>query len=271
MRKLLKYDLKAVFRLWWIFSAAALAAGPLGGLCLRLLLREDALRPQPLEEMFQAVAGLGVVAFVLLLGAYGLGTFVLVIWRYYSHFFTDEGYLTFTLPVSRTALLGSKLLTALIFQAASAAVTLISGFLFVTVGVFSTDYLAFLSDAFRFLFHIPALEAEGVLLIVQGGLLAAATTVLQMLFPFLCATLGAVIAQKHKLLTGISLYFGGRMAVSFLEEFGVVFTGFYIETFEFSIHTVLVAEFIALLVVSGRAAGCWFWNLHLLKKKLNLS
>ena len=270
MRKLLKYDLKAVFRLWWIFSAAALAAGPLGGLCLRLLLREDALRTPLWENIVQSLGRAGVAVYGLALVAYGLGTFVLVIWRYYSHFFTDEGYLTFTLPVSRTALLGSKLLTALIFLAATLAVIGLSGFLFVTVAAFSPEYFAFLRGAFWQLLEY-SWSAEELLFVIQGVLLSLAGAVLAILYPFLCATLGSVIAKKQKLLAGIGLYFGGRMAASFVGQFFMIFLVFSaFEVFD-TLRSLLVLEFIALLVVSGLAAGCWFWNLHLLKKKLNLS
>lgn len=270
MRKLLKYDLKAVFRLWWIFSAAALGAGVLGGLCLRVLLSGARARSVLLEQAVRSSATAGIIVFVMALGAYWLGTFILLIWRYYSHFFTDEGYLTFTLPVSRTALLGSKLLTALIYQAAAAAVIGLSGFLFFTVGTLSREYFEFLGQVPGWLLDL-SWDAEGVLFLVQGALIAVAAAALQVLYPFLCATLGSVIAKKQKLLTGVGLFFGGRMLASFAGQFALIFFGVFAAQYFDVSRYYLGYEFALLLILSGLAVGCWFWNLYLLKRKLNLS
>ena len=42
-------------------------------------------------------------------------TLIFVFIRYYKNFFTDEGYLTFTLPVKRSTLLNAKTVNAMIW------------------------------------------------------------------------------------------------------------------------------------------------------------
>lgn len=69
--------------------------------------------------------GLLNVAFWIFVVATGAITALLMIYRFYKNYMTDEGYLMFTLPVNRHQLIWSKLLSALLYTAASAvAVTL---------------------------------------------------------------------------------------------------------------------------------------------------
>ena len=55
----------------------------------------------------------GVTTFGMLL------TLVLMVYRFYKNLMTDEGYLMFTLPVSRSQLIWSKLLVALVWSVLS--------------------------------------------------------------------------------------------------------------------------------------------------------
>ena len=69
--------------------------------------------------------GLLMMAFWIFVVATGAITALLMIYRFYKNYMTDEGYLMFTLPVNRHQLIRAKLLSALLYTAASAvAVTL---------------------------------------------------------------------------------------------------------------------------------------------------
>ena len=99
LRKVLKYDLGAIFKLWLIMSITSLLLGALGGVALRVI-----MTPNPdlgathfdgwdsIATMFLGISVIGIIAYMII-------TFIFVIYRYYQNFFTDEGYLTFTLPV----------------------------------------------------------------------------------------------------------------------------------------------------------------------------
>ena len=67
------------------------------------------------------VAGLIVMIFVV-----SIAVFVLMLKRFYSSFFTDEGYLTFTLPVSVDCHLMTKIVSMLIWSFFSGIVTILS-------------------------------------------------------------------------------------------------------------------------------------------------
>ena len=121
--KLMKYDLRSgirTFALIWI-GLAALAA--INGLTLRIAFDGDI--QSKLANFIITV--LPMVLLVALYVAMGIFMLVFIINRFYKGLLGDEGYLMFTLPVSVSEHIGSKLLTSMIFQIGSFAVAVLSG------------------------------------------------------------------------------------------------------------------------------------------------
>ena len=127
-KKLLKHDFKAVFRYWWLLLPTLPIVFTALGLALRFLIKstESGLGGFPIIEI---LLFLFVIFAVILLSASTLVTPILSLIRFYKHFFTDEGYLTFTLPVRRSTLLLSKLVNALIFDAMYAVLMILGAFI----------------------------------------------------------------------------------------------------------------------------------------------
>lgn len=65
---------------------------------------------------------------VVILGCL-FGTVVINIVRFYKNLVTDEGYLTFTLPVSSKQIIASKLISSLVMDILMAFAVLVSTFL----------------------------------------------------------------------------------------------------------------------------------------------
>ena len=110
-RKVLKYDFRAVGRLWWILALALTWISVLGAIALRSIISftsMDMSRYTVLTEIMLIGAIIFLFASFIAICASGLLTQLLVYYRFYRNFYTDEGYLTFTLPVSRKTLLLSK-------------------------------------------------------------------------------------------------------------------------------------------------------------------
>ena len=127
--KLMKYDLRSgirTFALIWI-GLAALAA--INGLTLRITFDGDI--QSKLARFIITV--LPMVLLVALYVAMGIFMLVFIINRFYKGLLGDEGYLMFTLPVSVSEHIGSKLLTSMIFQIGSFAVAVLSGGLLLAV------------------------------------------------------------------------------------------------------------------------------------------
>lgn len=120
LKKCLKHDLKYVYDVWKIATLIFIPLSVIGGLSMRVMFTDEVY---PVLINVLSVIGmmlfyLGTVAYVFV-GA-GMGMY-----RYYQTCFTDEGYLTFTLPVKRHTILNSKILSTVIPLAASLVVMLL--------------------------------------------------------------------------------------------------------------------------------------------------
>lgn len=105
LKKLLNYDLRFVFKYWWIAAVTTLALSVVGSGCINIF-RSD----RELPGVIYATAVLAMVIIVFSFAIFSTLAVIMIFARFYKNFFTDEGYLTFTLPVKRSQLLNSKLI-----------------------------------------------------------------------------------------------------------------------------------------------------------------
>ena len=116
LKKLLKYDIRAVAGLWWIGAVVSVGASILGAILMRFSIAvSDSNTPSVILKMFATLALIVGIFCVIAVAVSYVFTMILVFVRFYRHFFTDEGYLTFTLPVKRSTLLLSKSINAVIW------------------------------------------------------------------------------------------------------------------------------------------------------------
>ncbi len=222
--KLLKHDTKAVFKYWWLGAAASLLLALLGGFCMKIA-NVDYTK----YEILPILGSIGVS--LTRLGIYLLPLFstILLVVRYYKHFFTDEGYLTFTLPVRKNTLLDSKVATGFVFSVLSTCVCLLSLYIIILIGepeVIGTEEFYYeyssighsiMMICFGYDYNLRFLQALGsyavpyVILIV---LIAIASIIVQLLFIYGCITLASSIVKKHKVLTAIGIYYGASSVVA---------------------------------------------------------
>lgn len=228
--------------------------------------------------LFGLSAAAGVSFGVLALSVYGVASLVLVLRRFYCHFFTDEGYLTFTLPVSRRALLASKTLTAFFVSLMTTIVAVIGVMIIGGIGFAGTvdidELMRVAADAaefFRGWGIFPAIYgAEAVLWLIVQAFSSA-------LFPFLCITIGAIVARRHKVLAAIGIYFGGYMVSSLVTRIGVTvfFSGVFgydYAVYDYSSEAFAALFFLAaILIEAGLAILFYCLTLRLLNRQLNLS
>lgn len=287
LKKCLKYDFAALMRTWWILAISMLGAGVIAGLGFRFF--SQCMVADNLNE------GLAILSVLVALGSYfcilamimGMTvSFILIFWRIYTHFYTDEGYLTFTLPVKRSTLYLSKVISATVLQAATIGVLML-GILFMVVVVppteggeffISMDWLAGISDFLRMLVDlagwwlilwVPVTFAIVILLaLFQTGLI------------YLCITIGAVVAKRHKLVAAIGIYYGVNMAVGIVGEILLLLLASGIAAIIYAaaaaggavlgltITAILVIFALALAVLS---AILHFMTVNKLEKKLNLA
>ena len=127
--KLMKYDMRSGFRKFALIWIGLAALGVINGFTVKYVL--DGENQNQLVNFF-----LGVLPMMLLVALYvamGIFALVFIVERFYKGLLGDEGYLMFTLPVTTSAHIGSKLLTGMIFAILSTLVTIVSGILLMLV------------------------------------------------------------------------------------------------------------------------------------------
>lgn len=285
MRKMLRHDLKSVWKVWRIMAPLALLAGIVGGIAVRILDADlDEFIPSSINWVLYLTSSLVSIYWPMLLTAFVLVTLILIVVRYYKNFFTDEGYLTFTLPVSRTKLLNSKILMAFIWMAATAAVCITAyiAFMIITnVGTAGYDPGIDIEP------EVPSAEdplfgTYGVLFfLLELLVLAVIATAADILLLLLCVTLGAVIVKRAKLVLGLGLYYGLNSVIG-----GIIyafFIGVFIVlavvvgeaasadiTLQFAKLAIYGTPALGILLFGALGVGSYWLNLKLIKEKLNL-
>lgn len=279
--KLMKYDLRSgirTFALIWI-GLAALAA--INGLTLRIAFDGDIQS----ELANFIITVLPMVLLVALYVAMGIFMLVFIINRFYKGLLGDEGYLMFTLPVSVSEHIGSKLLTSMIFQIGSFAVAVLSGGLLLAVLTppnFSDVAQAF-QEAGRYLRVNPLPAGTGwvVAEFIVYTLIAAAVSILQIYTAISIGHLGKKNRGWFALLAyvGISIAFSIIMngCMSLLQsdafpdvllnwEFCLDDTGWHVQGVGTMASTIGIGIGLELL----KGTGFFFATRAILSKRLNL-
>ena len=287
LKKCLKYDLQAVGRIWWILAASMAGAFLVAALAFRVLL-ETTQQPDPSGGLIMLSIFGALLAFLCIFAIFAAMTVsvILVYWRTYTHFYTDEGYLTFSLPVKRSTLYLSKVLTASIVEA-SMVILCILGVALMALVIPPAENGALLNPvAFQSLFEGIRLLSE---LNGSGWLLAWVIAFLPLPFvcqlftsgmTFLCLTVGSVIAKKHKLLAAIGIYYGVTTVLSTVSQFAFYFlssgfVGFFEICSNAGTLTTGISGTAVILIVdlafACMAAVTHFITVNLIERKLNLA
>lgn len=287
--KLLKYDFKSVWRVWWIVAVSVFGVSFVGAFALRFMLSE--VMNTELSDVFALVGVASILILVLCVFAIVasvLLTEILVYLRYYKHFFTDEGYLTFTLPVSRKDLLLSKTINAIIWMGMQVLLLAACAGIFMLISPPSMPGEPFINlFAFRAVGQWIATMAKElgagwlILYAIAGLLILTAVLVFSTSLVHFCITVGAVVAKKAKLLAAIGIYYLVNMGFSFVSQFlGLFVFGSMTQRFNLLLEglpmgTQRFAVLLALLLVGTVAAAVasvmYFLTLGKLERKLNLA
>ena len=165
LKKLLRYDLKSVFKYWWIAAIASFCLSILGGGSIATLASEH-------NDSALLTAGAGIGVFITIMGlcAFTLSATILIFVRFYKNFFTDEGYLTFTLPVRRSQLINSKLIMSILVNFSTLLVFLIDIIFMLSIGLGNEIILEEIPAELVKLFNLKKNSTpSGITHIVQAG------------------------------------------------------------------------------------------------------
>lgn len=220
LNKLLKYDFKSVFKYWWIAALSCFALSFVGGGCITVLNTE-----RQLPQLVYPFTIIGLILVILSFVVFSILSVILVFARFYKNFFTDEGYLTFTLPVKRSQLLNSKLIMSVTTILITGAVCIINILVMLCIG--------FSEEVFSKTFWQPIMEGlntvideVGIYLIVyllEALVLIVLSVTFTSLFLFCCITIASIITKKAKVITAIGIYYVANGIFSFVVQMFYLF------------------------------------------------
>ncbi|MBE6597469.1 MAG: hypothetical protein E7641_07345 [Ruminococcaceae bacterium] len=282
--KLLKYDIRSVWRIWWIAAVSLPALSVVGALAMRIFTESiDDPDGAVIIPIFALLLGIGCIFAIAL--SFVL-TMVLVYLRFYKNLYSDEGYLTFTLPVSRREIFFAKTVNAFIWYAIHFVLLICCGLIFFLIvppsengKLLNTVVFELLGNLVRSIFESNGLWMIPIFLVAIFILIVYALYSIS--FYHLCITIGAVIAKKMKLLAAVGVYYAVSSALSlFLQIVFIFAVPVYINGMELYVNTESVFDtggitFFLLLIVamffSALALTMYGLTQKLIDRKLNLA
>lgn len=191
-----------------------------------------------------------------------------LVYRFYKRCFTDEGYLTFTLPVSNHQILLSSIVnciigTLLVILAAALAVAIIFGMFLLAINSIQTILWADVWTAWNEVWQ--QLRDSFVKNIDQLALLgfsSIASALGSLICLMLSVTVGAMLARKYKILAAVGVYYG----ISMVESFVFSMVAFSASTTQNTTSLLAAPGIMSLLI----AVAGYFLMHWLTSRKLNL-
>ncbi|MCI7640439.1 MAG: hypothetical protein MSS60_11545 [Clostridiales bacterium] len=267
--KLLKHEWRATRGMLGTLCLVCLGASLLGGGTMRYLMIASTQDAQ--QNVIVVLNVLAMVAAMIAVAVVGVAALFVYIGRFYKSRFTDEGYLTFTLPVStHQNLLASMANTAIgmviVFFVICAALAIWLSIGFSGIPDFYQtvwEKLPELWDVFKRVWStIPWNFFWVFLLDVLAG------SVCELVVLMLSVTIGSILAKKHKILAAVGVYYGIHVALSMVTSFTMamgVFSGT-----DGKIWMLRYLGGMALLMAAVSIVG-YFLMYALVDRKLNLN
>lgn len=267
--KLLKHEWRATRGMLGTLCLVCLGASLLGGGTMRYLIGATFQEAQ--HDAIVVLNVLAMVAAMIVVAVAGVAGLFLYIGRFYKSRFTDEGYLTFTLPVNThqnllSSMINSAIGMVIVFFVICAALVLwlMIGFSgipdsYKTVWEKFPELWAGLKHAWS---TIPWKYVWMFLLNIVTG------SVCELVVLMLSVTIGSILAKKHKILVAVGVYYGIHVALSMVTSFTMamgVFSGA-----DEKVWTLRYFSGMALLMAAVSVAG-YFLMYALVDRKLNLN
>ncbi len=270
LKKLLKYDFRSLFKLWKIFAIIVFAVLTSVGITLSFVIGPD--EPNAVLIVFLAFLVMGAIFGV---GAFAVSPLILSAVRFYKNLFSDEGYLTFTLPVKKKDIINSKIISSSIISMLSYIVIFLS--------VCSLIFFATMKDVAELLELLESIAnfftASGawsfiLILEILAGLFVI--SVFSIMLIFLCITIACIITKKARIITAIGIYYGVNSVIGFLQNILYFSTSGLISNL-FSLPAKVLAPnlclilLVLILFVSIFCIMLYILEYYFLDKKLNLA
>ena len=152
------------------------------------------------------VGGIVLTLYFMLLASIGIVTLVLLVYRFYRSFLSDEGYMTFSLPAGIHAQLGAKLISAAVWIVLTGILVVLS--LLLTTSTLGEAIRLPWSELFARIYAESGIGAGSIIAIVLEVLLAVVLGALVSCLIFYASMSLGFGFSNHKLLYSVLILIG---------------------------------------------------------------
>lgn len=263
LTKLIKYDLKSLARIL-IPTNLFLLIYALGA---RLVITSGLS-----QELPNFIIGLGIAIYIILLVLINYITLFAVLYRFYKNLFTDEGYLTLTLPVTPSQHLLAKTISGTFWVVLSYLVLTSSILIVVLVPDVIKHSDMLMSEMSK------AMEMPASLFLTSTFMVGLISCFSALPFYYVCIALGQLF-NKHRLLAAVVLFFAISSVVGVLSLVVLFVAGTSPLIFEpaselaevGNVQNLLITSYtVSCILVIVQAVISYIVTLYVMKKKINL-
>ena len=271
--KLMAYELRALWKPAAVMLAVMVVAGAAGIGCLGATQVLSEVARSGSGAVAAPMSGNATVALFMaalfcgfLVWAAVAALYVFVAMRFYRTMFTDEGYLTLTLPVRAGTLIMAKFWVAYLLLAAFSLVALLMYALMVLA---ISGEAGAVAGVLSIMGGWGAFVADGDVASVLGGIVNTLVTCAYALGLAFCSlTLGAWWARRHKVAAAVGVYLAAGWAIALVFSIaGVVAMAGSVAYWDVALTVVSLAQTLANI---GVAVGGLALAAHLVRTKVDL-
>ncbi len=260
--KLIRYDLKASMKLFFLFHLVFLIACGLGRICF--INQMDFVNSS--AESLLAPLTIILCLVTVFIVAVSICSWLMVTFRFYRNLFTGEGYLSWTLPVSGIQHLWAKIISGCILMWIDTIIIGLGVFLLISGRNVTEAYSLVAADATEALGMTISTFFFYIFLFVMVSCIA---TVISTYF---CIAVGQLFSN-HRVLWAVATYF----ILSFVLQIGtfllMILSGFFNHYMRFSgtfseqlTHIIIPTALFSVTVTVGE----YIATHYIIKKKINL-
>lgn len=261
--KLLKNEFRSVKRGLWPLTLAAILASAIGYIII--LIGTTSLQINDFT-LFQIISVLFPAGIVLLLVIYMIGSNIYLYIHFYKTKYTDEGYLTFTLPATTHQILLSSILNIIIWSAIITFTTFLGVlFMFSPLLLYLDSSFNFFKNLFQIFEYIEITPAIIIYMILQ----AISSFCYSLILPIFSITVGSIVSSKHKLLVSFAVGYGISMIYNIIINIITITETIATDSFNSIMHIKASMFIVSIATIIISVIG-YFVMHKLIKNKLNL-
>lgn len=263
--KLLKHEWRATAPTLGLLNLAVLVTAGLGGIALRMMVNENLQ-----TELTKAILVVVLIFAFIAMGVCAVAWQVILLVRFYRSRFTDQGYLTFTLPVNVHQVFLSSGVNMMIWNVISTLVLLVSFTLLFSLGL--GEHMQEMTEAWEYMTDELTMPKS---YLVSVGIMALAAIPYSAVIAQTCLTVGATVAKKHKILASVASFYVVNLVTSTLTS--MLSVAFPVEEYVYDFDLSYIYDqlgkqmlMVSLPVELILIVGGYFLSTWLMKRHLNL-